>query len=249
MHFRRSQQIAVLDEVVEQNQRQRLQKEKEKNQLSMFHYIAENSDKKEVETVIYPDIPEWGQKERLSYEKECLGFYITGHPLDNFIETLKTYTTTDVATSLSETKEKEVMIGGIVSAIKQIITKKGEPMGFVTFEDLSGFIEIIVFSDVYRQCEALLKSERPLLINGKLTIENENNNRIIASEIVLLEKAYEVSVPNVHLKCLIHKISNREIEKIKNILQNNPGKSKVFFHIIIPDKSETVISARIRRLT
>jgi DNA polymerase-3 subunit alpha len=115
-------------------------------------------------------------------------------------------------------------------------------MGFLTFEDLSGFIEVIVFSDVYRRCDSLFKSEHPLFIKGRLSIESENNNRIIASEIVPLEKAHEVTAPDIHLKCLINKLNTQEIEKIKNILKNNPGKSKVFFHVIIPDKSETVIS-------
>jgi DNA polymerase-3 subunit alpha len=242
LNIKRSRQMSVLDQAVEKAQRQRLQKEREKNQLSMFQYIEESSGESETDTVIYPDIPEWGQTERLSYEKECLGFYVTGHPLDNFKETLKACTTTDTAAALSETKEKEVMIGGIVSAVKQITTKKGEPMGFLTFEDLSGFIEVIVFSDVYRRCDSLFKSEHPLFIKGRLSIESENNNRIIASEIVPLEKAHEVTAPDIHLKCLINKLNTQEIEKIKNILKNNPGKSKVFFHVIIPDKSETVIS-------
>jgi DNA polymerase-3 subunit alpha len=237
---RRSQLMAALEEIV--NAVQRIQKEKEKKQISMFQVIAESTGESQTEPVAYPEIPEWDQKERLLYEKECLGFYVTGHPLDNFRETLKTCTTIDTVAAAAATAEREVAIGGMVSAIKQITTKKGEPMGFVTFEDLSGFIEIIVFSDAYRQYAELLKSETPLLIKGRLSIESENNNRIIATEILALEKAHEISTPDIHMKCLINKLNHSEIDKIQNILKNNPGKSKVFLHVVIPDKSETVIS-------
>ena len=240
--IKRSQQMVMVEDVI--SMVQSILKNKANNQLSMFEIIAESSGVNEAETVHYPDIAEWGQKERLSYEKECLGFYVTGHPLDNFRETLKSFAISNTAAALSSTIEKEIMIGGIVSSIKQITTKKGEPMAFVTFEDLSGNIETVVFTDLYRQCDSLLKAEHPLLVKGRLSIdtENENNNKIIANEIIPLEKAYEIINPDIHLSCIINKLANPEIEKIKNILKNNPGKSKVFFHVLIPNKSETVIS-------
>ncbi|MCP4715386.1 MAG: DNA polymerase III subunit alpha, partial [Deltaproteobacteria bacterium] len=236
---RRSQQMAVVEEVV--TNVQRLDKEKSKNQLSMFEVIAEQGGVDELREVVYPDLAEWDQADQLTFEKECLGFYITGHPLDNFRQTIKACTTIDAATAASVSSEREVIIGGMVSAIKQITTKKGEPMAFVTFEDLSGFIEIIVFSDIFRQAGELLKSDLPLMIKGKLSVEGENNNRIIASEIVTLERAHEISSPNIHMKCLINKLNHDELARLKVVLLNNPGKSKVFMHVTIPNSSETVI--------
>jgi DNA polymerase-3 subunit alpha len=238
--LRRSQLMAALDEAIEQAQRQ--QKDRSRNQLSMFAMLQQSAPDSTATDGSYPEIPEWSQKELLAYEKECLGFYITGHPLDHFMETLRAYATVNTATALSATAEREVMIGGVVSAIKQITTKKGDPMAFVTLEDLAGFLEVIVFADVYRQSDALLKSERPLFIKGRLSIENENSNRIIASAILPLERAHEISAPDIHVKCPIHRLSVVEIDKIKNIVQSNPGKSKIYLHVIIPNRSETVIS-------
>jgi len=237
---KRSQHMAVLEEAVTRVQRN--QKERAKNQLTMFQLIAEASPESSADELSFPDIPEWAQKELLAFEKECLGFYITGHPLDNYRETLRSCSTSDTAAALAETREKTVSIGGIVAAVKQITTKKGEPMGFVTFEDLAGTVEVIVFSDLYRQCNDLLKSEHPLLVKGKLSIEGENSNRVIASEIVPLEKAHEITNPDIHVTCPIHRLSSQEIDRMKVILKNNPGKSRVFMHIILPESSETVIS-------
>ncbi len=239
---KRSQLMSVLDEHVEKAQRERAQEEREKQQLSMFTMIAENTGTDVTETIRYPDIPEWDKKQLLAFEKECLGFYITGHPLDNYKEMLKTFSTTNTQSALAEAKEKDVLIGGVVNNCKPYKTKKGEPMGFVTFEDLLGFIEVIVFPETFRQSSSLLQAEHPLLIKGKLSIESENNNKIIAEQIVPLEKAHEITAPDVHVRCLIHKLNDQGIEKFKNIVKNNPGKSKVFFHVIIPDKSETVIN-------
>jgi DNA polymerase-3 subunit alpha len=232
--------MAVLEEVV--STVQRVQKEKEKNQMSMFEVIAETTGTNENEEVNYPDIPEWDQKECLAYEKECLGFYITGHPLDNYRQALKTFTNVDTASALAAESEREVRIGGMLSTIKKITTKKGDPMGFVTFEDLSGTIEVILFPEIFRKYDTLLEADHPLLIKGKLSFETDNNNKIIASEIVPLDQAHEIATPDIHLKCSISKLGIEQVEKVKNIIKNNPGKSKIFLHVIIPGKSETIIT-------
>ncbi len=243
IHPQRSQLIAALDEAV--SVAQKIQKDKVKNQLSMFQIIADQGGDNPGEQITYPDVPEWSQTDRLSYEKECLGFYVTGHPLDNFTDILKAYATADAESIAGETQPKEIIIGGIVNSLKQTTTKKGELMGFASLEDLAGIVEVIVFSDLYRTSSDLLKSDRPLLIKGKLSIESDSgnrSNRIIAAEIVPIEHAGEIASPDVHLRCPIGSLSQNEIDKIQNILRNNPGKSKVYFHVIIPDSSETVIS-------
>jgi len=238
--IKRSQLMAVFEEVV--SAVQRIQKEKEKNQLSMFEVIAETTGTNENKEINYPDISEWDQKECLGYEKECLGFYITGHPLDDYREALRAFANADTASALASTGEGEIRIGGMISTIKKIITKKGDPMGFLNFEDLSGTIEVILFPEVFRKHDALLDSDSPLLIKGKLSIETDNSNKIIASEIVLLDQAHEIATPDIHLKCAISKLGAEQIDRLKNIIKNNPGKSKIFFHITIPEKSETVLS-------
>ena len=238
---KRSQMMAVLEDLiflVQKTQRERL-----RNQLHIFQATGDTARTNDMFSISYPDIPEWSQKEMLAYEKECLGFYITGHPLDNIAETLKAYTTCCVAKALEEVREQTVVIGGIVNAVKQITTKKGEPMAFVTLEDLTGSIEVIVFSELYRKAESLLKSEHPLLIKGDLSIEgdNGNKNRLRASAIVPIERGYELKTPEVHISCSINKLTPNEIDKLKRIIKNNPGKSKVFIHVRIPDVAEAVI--------
>jgi len=240
---KRSQQIAVLEEVIAKIQK--IEKDKNKNQLSIFQTFGASAQESGAEFVSYPSIQEWDEKDRLAYEKECLGFYITGHPLDNYKDVLKACTSTDAASVLLETSGKVVMVGGIVTALKPVIIKsgkyKGEKMGIVTLEDLTGSIDVVVFSEIYRDTSFMLEGDHPILVKGDLSVETERTNSILAKEIVPLEKAYEVTMPEVHIKCLINSLNDDVIDKLKNIIKHNPGKSPVFCHVVMPEQSETVI--------
>ncbi len=240
LNVKRSQLLAVLEEVVEKAQS--FQKDIANSQLSIFTSLNEQAPDGEIDSIQYPDIPELEKQEMLSFEKECLGFYITGHPLDNYLDTLRKFATIDALEVNATEEESEVIIGGVVRSIKEIKTKKGDIMAFVTLEDLTGFVELTVFSDLYKESATLLKSEKPILVKGKLTIEGESKRNIIVTEIIPLDKAGERFNPDIHLKCYINKLTANEIAKIKNILKNNSGKSRVFLHVIIPDSSETMIS-------
>ncbi len=240
LNVKRAQLLAVMDEAMEKAQA--LQRESANSQLSIFASLNNNGRSDEMDHVQYPDMAELGKQEKLSFEKECLGFYISGHPLDNVMDTLKRFTTMNTTEAHAAEDEKEVVMGGVVQTLKEIKTKKGDIMAFVTLEDLSGSIELTIFSDLYRGAAALLKSEKPLLIKGKLAIEGETKRNIIVNEIIPLEQAGDKLRPDIHMKCLINRIAGLELAKIQNILKNNSGRSPVFLHIVIPDSSETIIS-------
>jgi DNA polymerase-3 subunit alpha len=210
--------------------------------MSMFAAISEKTGSAADDSMVYPDMPEWDQKERLNYEKECLGFYVTGHPLDHYAVILRACTSATTASLAAETKERPVTLGGVVSGIRTLTTKKdAKLMAHVTLEDVHGTIRVVVFPKQYALYETLLKGEHPIIVKGDLKIEGDANS-ILATEIVPIERAYEIATPDVHVKCSIHKIGDQELGKMKHILKNNPGKSKVYMHVIMPGTGETVIS-------
>ena len=114
-------------------------------------------------------------------------------------------------------------------------------MAIALFEDLTSSIEILAFGEAYRQSQALLQSSKPLLIKGRIGLETENNNKIFADEVHELDRAHEFAHPDVHVQCPVNRLNHDELDRLKLVLQNNPGKSKVFFHLVIPNNSETVI--------
>ena len=139
---------------------------------------------------------ELSDKELLSMEKEMLGIYITGHPLEKYrekIESLSNLNTMMIAEARSELEEKgecslkdnsTVKVAGIITEIKKKYTKNNKLMAFVTIEDLYGLCEAIVFENTYKSCQNVLYEESIVLVEGRLSIrEDKGDITIIPSKI------------------------------------------------------------------
>ncbi len=161
----RARLMAFLPEALEIGQQR--QKEQTENQFSLFSMGGDSGlTRPDIEP---PMAEEWRESQKLSYEKEILGFYITGHPLTRYAESLPDLKTVDIQ-ALADYEDKEnVRLVGMVAALKEINSKKGERMAFATIEDLTGSCEVIIFSHVYRKSSTVLKEEGPLWIAGFTT--------------------------------------------------------------------------------
>ncbi|MCK4503199.1 MAG: DNA polymerase III subunit alpha, partial [Desulfuromonadales bacterium] len=233
----RAQFFAAFEDAMEIGQR--LQKEQDSGQDSLF-------GSKEISSAggngygTLPEVDEWDEKTLLSYEKETLGFYVTGHPLARYSDSLKRFATCD-ATALMERNDKEqVKVGGIISGIKELITKKGDRMAFVTLEDLSGSVEVIIFPEVYAAAMNLLKGEEPLLVSGELDV-SEEACKVMASEVVLLRDVKETMARLVHVRLTTPGLDEMQMRQLKGLVQRYRGNCEVQLHITIPNRSETTI--------
>jgi len=188
-----------------------------------------------------PDLGEWDHRELLMYEKEALGFYITGHPLLRYREKLELVTNAN-SENLAERRDKEeVLIAGIVSGIREVTTKRKDVMAYVTIEDLYGSLNIICFADVYQGAKTLLKGEEPLLIKGQLDVAEESI-KIIAGEIRLLQDAPEISpYSTVHFH-----VDSRIVDdvgiilSIKDLANKYKGTADGFIHLL-NGETETIV--------
>ena len=189
-----------------------------------------------------PAVAEWHDKEKLAYEKEALGFLITGHPLDRYVDDIRRLASCDIVNLAEQAEGGEVRICGIVSALKEIITKKGmgDRMGFVTIEDQSGSVEVTVFSDVYAAAVPLLKSDDPLLVVGKLEKGEkgakilvqgqkeggngwQQKNRGPAGEIRLLSEARARTTKTVCFNLQMDDLLAERLDGLKGIIERHPG--------------------------
>ncbi|MBN2028624.1 DNA polymerase III subunit alpha [bacterium] len=235
----RSQIMAVLDTALEIAQR--FQKDRMSKQINMFDLFEKDGTDGGDES--FPNLPEWSDEELLSYEKESIGFYITQHPLNRFKDYLSQYTNTDTIAILKQTSDREIGIGGIVSKRKEINTRKGDRMCFITLEDLKGVVEVVVFSDLYTTCSDLLKSDQPILVKGTVgRDEDKETVKILATNIVPLSDADKLLPPVTHLTLNLSEINKHQLQQLKGILLNHPGDCQTFLHLVIPQQSETVIS-------
>ena len=244
--------MSALDDIMAAGQK--FQEERDSAQVSLFGdmpVVTRNGSNRSI-----PDTQEWHDKEKLAFEKEALGFLITGHPLDRFAADIKRLANSTV-TGLSELSDgAEVRICGIVTALKEITTKKGDRMGFVTVEDLTGSVEITVFSDMYVPGTALLKSDDPLLITGKLEKSEkgckllvmkaqEGNGRKFqqnsSGDIRLLQDAQEQSTTRVRLSLRLPELTADLLPPIKELLEKYHGNLPVQLQFEIPNRSSTLI--------
>ncbi|WP_432820979.1 DNA polymerase III subunit alpha [Trichloromonas sp.] len=235
---KRAQYMAVLEESMEIGQK--VQREKEQGQESLFGTEEIVSHRGNGYGKL-PDIDEWPEKILLGFEKEALGFYITGHPLARHGAVIKRFATCDTA-GLSERSDKEeVKVCGIVSGIKELTTKKGDRMAFVTLEDLSGFVEMVVFPEVYQASMELLKGEDPLLVSGTLDV-GEESCKLLVNEVLSLREVKERLTKRVHFRLTTPGLSEDQLQSLRQILGRFSGNCDVLLHLVIPNRSETIIS-------
>jgi DNA polymerase-3 subunit alpha len=176
----------------------------------------------------------------LAFEKETLGFYLTGHPLTPYAATLRRLATVDSQSIRAVPDGQEITIGGVVNALKEINTKKGDRMAFVTLEDLQGVVEVIIFSELFKNSSLLLKGEEPVFIKGRVDA-GEENTKVIAGEVFTFEEAVKKLTSSVHLRVRSEGLGREDLVAIKEIFQDYRGNCPAYLHLLLPEKREAVI--------
>jgi DNA polymerase-3 subunit alpha len=160
----RAQLMAALDGAFEAGQRH--QRERDQGQVSMFDLLGGGRPALEPE-LVDASVAEWDAEQRLLHEKEVLGFYLSGHPLRGVWEHAQRLGVVGTGQLAQVDDGARVLLCGLVTALREINTKNGNRMGFVTIEDVEGSIEVTVFPELFRQSAAHLRSGAPLLIRGR----------------------------------------------------------------------------------
>ncbi|CAB5111187.1 DNA polymerase III alpha subunit (EC [Olavius algarvensis associated proteobacterium Delta 3] len=233
---RRSQMAAALEDVIEYGQL--LQRERSDPQMGLFS--GGGGQEQVVGHPPLPDIGEWREKQLLAFEKEALGFWITGHPLTRFTATLEKFTSTDTLSVLDADDGETVRMGGIVTNSKTIQTKKGDLMAFVTVEDLNGSLEVIVFSSVYAVSSELLQDDAFILIHGRVQ-KDEKSVKLIADSVISMERAEELWTARVHFNLDMSRTTRETLSDLNSILRRHPGSSRAFINLILPETAQTMI--------
>jgi DNA polymerase-3 subunit alpha len=229
----RSQMLTVLGDILEQSQSAR--RKKGEPQLSML--IDQFRELKED----YPDIDEFSENQLVVFEKETIGFYISRHPLSRYQEEIKKHTDWDTSTLSKHQNGAEVKICGLVSGLKEIVTKKGDRMAFLTLEDMKGFIEVILFPEVFKAALSCLRGGDPLLVKGTLDL-SEEHIKIKGTEVHSLLESTSSPMKPFHLKIPLSSLTSSQLAGLKEIVVANRGSSKVLLHFLGGNNQETVVA-------
>ena len=185
-------------------------------------------------------------KELLAYEKESLGFYISGHPLDRYTGEIRRYANATAATCIEKGERAEVILGGVVAVYQERPMKSGQgKYAFFTLEDLSGQIEFIVRARKVEEYRDLLSRDEPLLVTGTVDApfgEGETvRERLKFIDAKLLSRVRSEKSSLLDIKLNADLVSAEQIQALEKVLRSHSGACKAVLRMEIPKRSETVL--------
>ena len=227
----RKQMMMVYNDIVDSISQER--KTAMEGQVSFFD-IADD-DTKDSYKVRMPDCGEFDKEQLLEFEKEILGIYVSGHPLDELEDKWKSHIT-NISIDFNEPEEGEdpkvkdkskVTVGGIINTLTKKFTKKGQQMAFITLEDLVGTVEVIVFPRQYEQYRTLMEEGQIIFVTGEAQIEENNDGKVIANNISSFE-----AMPSKIWISFKNKDEYFEKEKeLQDLLWENHGNDTVMVYL------------------
>ena len=243
------------------------QKDKAAGQSSLFGMLAGPSSGSGGAAMKddFAAVEEWVEKERLSYEKEAIGFYVSGHPLYAYEKELKRYARPVTAVQRARRDEK-ISVGGIIAAMRERPTKTGKRMAWVTLEDLSGSIELVCFPGKdgtrsvmgkdgkwskqgpkpgYEHWEPLLKGDDPILVTGSVQISQRDEDaptaELIVEDIQSLKAVREKRTKRLELRVPADLLTEEKLAKLLEIAKKNVGTTPVAVSVLFPGEAEALI--------
>ena len=218
---------SIVDQVVHQK------KSTMSGQMSLFDLVSEE-DKKDFE-VQYPDVGEFPKEMLLGFEKEVLGIYLSGHPLEEYLEKIKKNATVNAMDFVREEEtgnikvmdNAHVVIGGMIAGKTVKFTRNNKAMAFLTIEDLTGSVEVIVFPKDYERFSSFLNEDEKVFVVGHATVEDEQNGKIICERIVPFD-----SVPReVWLQFATKEAYAAQESQLYAILHDSDGNDEVVIYV------------------
>lgn len=228
----RSQLMAVIDKAMERAQKSA--RDAESGQHGLFG-VFDDTPQHLADNGKLPDIPEWDEHQRLACEKEILGFFITGHPLQKYqekLESLGALSTSDVcALTRSTGKDETIATAGIITNVRVLKSKRGDFYAQAVLEDMEGTVEMIVFPDAYKRQSEKLKLEVPVLVRAGVRVEEDTNPKITVTEITPLEEV-KVRLPrSIRIQIPLSSATPESVDELHAFCVSRPGEAKVLFDV------------------
>ncbi|MFC0903398.1 DNA polymerase III subunit alpha [Clostridium sp. MT-14] len=227
----RSQLVAVHEKVIDSVVNSR--KRNIKGQVSLFSQIEDDSVK-----IQYPKIGEFTKKDMLALEKEMTGLYLSGHPLEEYVKTLKLQTDTKISDIVNvktleegfveESKVKDgdrVTVGGVLSEVSKKITRNNDMMAFAKIEDLYGIVEIIIFPKVFQKFKNLIYDDSMIIVKGRVSVREEEDPKLLCENI---EPLVRVDIDKLYILIKDQLALKETVDEIKTIFSNFRGNMPVY---------------------
>jgi DNA polymerase-3 subunit alpha len=185
-------------------------------------------------------LPEWAPAEKLANEKENLGFFFSGHPLDPFKQLIARYVNADLSQKDSLRQDKSCILIGMIHDIRVIRTRTGRPMAFARLQDRRGSIEVIFFSDVFEKKMDLIQGEKVVAVIGK--IDTSKGDAKVKADDIVEPGALSRNARAIHIRLREDVGTESSLHEMREYFLDNRGKCCLFFHLDGKEGSpETVV--------
>ncbi|MGB1277486.1 MAG: DNA polymerase III subunit alpha, partial [Nannocystaceae bacterium] len=248
----RAELMGAIESAVEQGQS--AQRDRASGQNSLFSLLAE-PESEFVEA--YPKLEEWAPREKLNFERDALGFYLTGHPLDRFQQDIRAHATCSLGDVEAKLNGKEVVLGGVICDLREVQTRSGKgPMAFFQLEDQFGRVEGIVFPKTYKRTSedseetfgdriARLGDE-PVFAHGKLEVDTGDGGEISRVKILVEDLREIATVRKEHtrrvlLTLSLEQLTTERIFKLKQIVATFNGPCPMELKVVARDRYASTV--------
>jgi len=212
--------LASLDRVLDHGGRH--QKDRDQGQTQLFAPEADATGTQDEAAL--PETRPWSETEALTFEKEALGLYMSGHPLQRYADVLRAVGARrleDLAQS-----ENDCAIGGIVTGVRQLKTKRGDRMAVFMLEEEAAKVETVVFPETFAKCGHLIADDAMLLVRGKFE-RDEESLRMVAAELTPLDVVRERTVREVQVELAGRGLGRDLMRQLAGVFERHPGDRKV----------------------
>ena len=242
----RAAMLAALDRAVDEAQKE--QRDRDSGQTNLFGLLAAPTPagaSPAREAVVYPDVDDWPPKQRLAFEKESLGFYITGHPLDRYQADIKRFGAVRAPQIQEKSDWEEVQVAGVVTNFKEWPLKSGDGrMCVFQLEDTFGSVKVACFSKAFAAHEVDLKGDEPILVSGKVKPGRQGDldegpapKELNMAEAVLLSKLRAEKTKQMTVELPADSLSSERVALLKTVLEKFPGPVQTVLRLKVPMRS------------
>jgi DNA polymerase III subunit alpha len=221
--LKRARLFAAVDKALEHGGRH--QRNREEGKVSFFDLPEEGE---QPSAIPLPDVPPWNEAQQLAGEKEALGFYMSGHPLERFANDLALFGAKRIAETTGS--EADVWMAGIVSGLRALKTRKGDRMAVFMLDDVDGSVEVVTFPETFAKHASLIDTDAMLLVRGKLE-KDEETARLVATELLPIAALMERTTREIaiHLKVPPH--GRTTFEALAELLARHRGDRRVYLEL------------------
>jgi len=223
---------AVVDKAIEYGAR--TQRDRLSGQTDLFAALGATTTAA-VEDPTLPSVAPWSKKESLAFEKESLGFYASGHPLEDYAESIKGLTRFDGGNLDEATHGDQVAMGGIVVDLATKTTKKGDRFALFRIEDQYGAVKVVCWPEQFNKYKNLLQSDEVVLVRGRLELSDEGAATIIAQEIHHLERARSSAARAIVIKMPERSVTAKGLALLGDLISRHQGIASVFLQVETAD--------------